>query len=154
MNFADYASLRAALDAGSFRFSPKFAPATFTCSACRKARPLLFSVGTGYAVTRDNEMICYACADKRQRDDMRVAIGPFYCYVSGDARGVTTWTGGTLGDVHAYGESRAGWHGGTIARFHVRDIYGRWWQGRGAGKGMACTLRRLKHVPGYWRGER
>ena len=52
---------------------------------------------------------------------------PFYCYVASDGRTVGGWKGNTLGTVYEYGESRAGWNGGTIARFRVLDIHGQWW---------------------------
>jgi hypothetical protein len=26
----------------------------------------------------------------------------------------------------------------------VQDVHGQWWQGRGAGRGMCCTLRKMK----------
>jgi len=149
--FKNYAELQAALALpaeapGAFRFFPAYGPAAFRCSDCGHAM-LDTSEGAltpGYALTRTNEMICYPCADNRQRAEIRDAAGPFYAYLACDGKRVTTWTGGTLGDVSSLGVSRSGWHGSEIARFHVRDIHGQWWQGRGAGRGVACTLRRMK----------
>jgi hypothetical protein len=152
-HFENYAQLSAALDLpadapGAFRFAPAYGPATFYCVAC-KARCLLDTVGgftPGYAQKRDSDdMVCYPCADALQVAEIRDSAGPFYCYVSSDGKRVTTWTGGTLGTVTNYGESRAGWNGGTIARFHVTDVHGRKWYGRGGGRGMCCTLRLAKN---------
>lgn len=132
----------------AYRFLPSFGPAGFRCCDCGAVRMFPVNSGiTGYARVDGNQLCCYDCCDKRQREDMRDRSKPFYAYLS-SGREVTTWTGGKLGTVYSYSQSRSGWHGGTIARFHVRDVHGQWWQGRGAGKSMACTLRPMK-TPRY-----
>ncbi len=144
--FGTYADLQTAMANDGFRFKPEHGPAAFRCSQCKDAKPLDMGGSTpGYARTQSDEFICYACADDNQRASLVTGRdGPIYAYVSGDGRRVTTWTGGTLGDIIGYGESRSGWAGSTVARFRVRDVHGQWWAGRGAGRGIACTLRPMK----------
>lgn len=145
--FESYSDLRAALDLpadapGAFRFLTQFMPAGFRCDGCGEEVAFQTDGGTGYARTDDNAMICYACADKRQAADMAAhTSGPFYCYLSGDGRSVTTWTGGYLGRVLHSNSNRSGWRGSEVWRFRVRDAAGREWNGRGAGPNMSCTLR-------------
>lgn len=153
--FGTYYALSAALALppmapGAYRFAAQFGIAGFQCAQCGAVR--LFpstGCGTGYGV-QHGQMFCYDCCSENDRQRMAAHSGPFYCYLRGDGRAVTSWPGGVLGSVFGYAESRAGWHGGTIARFHVRDVHGNWWQGRGAGRGMACTLRPMK-APAYAR---
>lgn len=153
--FNTYQELRAALDLPdddrrAFRFLPEFAPAGFVCATCKKTIPFPFSGGcTGYGLDNDKSMHCYACCNAKDRAKLLTTTGPFYVYLNSDGTAVISWPGGELGRVHCLTVSRNGWHGAEIARFHVRDVHGQWWQGRGAGRGMACTLRRLKHVPTY-----
>lgn len=146
--FNSYAELRNAIDNDGFRFRPEHGPAGFKCSQCRKIKPLdtgADSFTPGYARTQTDDFICYTCADENQRASLITGRnGPIYAYVSGDGSRVTTWTGGKLGTVIGYGEARSGWHGSTIAYFRVRDVHGQWWSGRGAGRGMACTLRPMR----------
>ncbi len=146
--FDSYNSLQSSINNGEFRFLPDYGPAGFRCSQCHIVSPLNTSgsgASTGYAVTRDNEFLCYPCADTNQRKSLITGRnGPIYAYVNQNASHVTTWSGGKLGSIVGYGESAAGWAGSTIARFRVRDVHGQWWQGRGAGRGMACTLRPMK----------
>lgn len=142
----------------AYRFTPEYGPAGFKCCDCGAVRMFPHSLPgstyvctTGYATVQGNQLCCYACADARQRRDLLDQSKPFGAYLSklpGGQRVVTTWTGGRLGDVHALTFSRSGWHGAEIARFHVRDVHGQWWQGRGAGDGMCCTLRKMKQ-PAY-----
>lgn len=146
--FSDHGELQRALDDGSFRFLPTFGPASFICCKCKKACPLNTDGGggTGYArASREStDLICYPCADESQRVDMLDRSRPFGCYLSGDGRRVTTWTGGTLGDVVQSGTSRTGWHGTKITHVRVRDVHGAMWHGKGAGAGMCITLRPMK----------
>lgn len=116
----------------------------FECATCWLQLPVGEGVGTGYGADKSGRLHCYACCTKLDVELMRKHEGPFYCYVAGDGRRVTTWPGGTLGQIHDYGESPSGWGRSTIARFRVRDLHGCWWAGRGAGLGMACTLRPIK----------
>lgn len=128
----------------AFRFLPEYMPAGFKCCDCGAVRLFRLKGGTGYARVDGNQLCCYECADARQREDLRDQSKPFYAYVSGDGRKVITWNGGELGTVYNYAESSSGWRGSTIARFRVRDVHGNYWQGRGGGRGMCCTLRKLK----------
>lgn len=141
----------------AYRFQKSYGPAGFKCCDCGAVRMFpqslqdAYVVGTGYARVQGNQLCCYDCADARQRADMLDQSKPFYAYLgklAGGARVVTSWTGGRLGNVHALSFSRSGWHGAEIARFHVQDVHGQWWQGRGAGDGMACTLRKM-NKPAY-----
>lgn len=147
--FTTYRALNEALDLpaltpGAYRFSSAYGVAGFQCAQCGAVKTFpLAGCGTGYGV-KHSQMFCYDCCSANQREELQAHKGPFYCYVSGDGDKATSWPGGVLGKVHAYGETRAGWNRGTIARFHVRDSFGNWWQGRGKGKGMACTLRPMK----------
>lgn len=136
------------LEPGAYRFLPQYGKAGFQCAQCGAVKLFpLAGVGTGYGVQHD-QMFCYECCSANERQAMRAHVGPFFCYVRSAGDAVTSWPGGVLGRVHSYAESRSGWNGGVIARFHVRDTYGNWWQGRGAGRGMACTLRPMK-APAY-----
>lgn len=123
---------------------------TYQCARCAvvKVLPHLGQSGAAGYATIGAEKICYDCADAMQRADMLDRSGPFYCYLSSNGCDVTTWTGGKLGRVHASKQSRSGWNGSLIYRFHVRDVHGQWWQGRGAGEGMCCTLRPMNR-PSY-----
>jgi hypothetical protein len=143
-HFDNYAALNAALDSGAFRFLPQFGPASFQCADCGP-RPLETSgnaCGTGYAIYGDDTMICYACADARQRAELLDRSGPFSCYVSSDGRTVTTWTGGKLGDVVS--SSLGGGFGDRMLHVRVRDVHGGLWHGKGAGAGMSIRLRAMK----------
>ena len=159
--FETYQSLQQAfnlpaLDPGAYRATLQYGPAGFRCDECGKVEILPHSIkrysdagcSSGYALTRTNRMLCYACADAGQRADLLDRTRPFGAYLSSDGQCCTTWTGGTLGAVHSLNSSRAGWHGSRIYRFHVRDVHGAWWAGRGAGRGMCCTLRPMKR-PDY-----
>lgn len=142
------AMARPAMAPGAYRFLKQYGVAGFQCAQCGAVKVFpLSGGGTGYGLQHE-QMFCYACCNDSERERMRAHAGPFYCYVNCTADNVTSWPGGVLGRIHGYSESRTGWNGGTIARFHVKDMHGQWWQGRGAGKGMACTLRPMKK-PAY-----
>lgn len=161
--FETYPELSAAfalpVDApGAYRAAQEFGPAGFRCDECGKVDIFPHSVkpyaaagcSAGYARTRTNRMLCYSCADNGQRLELLDRSRPFGAYLSADSRTVTTWTGGKLGRAHGVRSSRSGWHGSRIYRFHVRDVHGEWWQARGQGPGMCCTLRPMKK-PDYAR---
>lgn len=100
---------------------------------------------SGYATTPDKRRICYACADARQREDLKDRSKPFGAYLSDDGRKVTTWTGGELmtvtreTDWRIFGSSRN--RGSCVS---ATDCHGKRWHGRGAGRGMCITLRPCK----------
>lgn len=101
-------------------------------------------ITTGYGTNDKKEKICYSCCCKNDRESMAMAHAsnkPFYAYVDSHACNVTGWPGFKLAAIFGYGESRCGWNGSYIARFLAKDTAGNWWKGRGAGKGMCCTLR-------------
>ncbi len=126
------------------------------CHACKCAETLDCGhpVGehsnftTGHAVTPDNQRICYACVDARQREDLKDRSRPFQAYLSGpdDTRlSVTTWTGGKLMSVtratpwHIFGSRH---NVGLCVR--ATDCHGKHWSGRGAGRSMSIILRPCK----------
>lgn len=110
------------------------------CDRCGKAAPRSEPCG----ITRAGFFHCYGCCHATDLEEMEKHAGPFVCYVSSDGRRVSNWPGGSLGTIVGYGESRAGWNGSTVARFRVLDPFGRWWTGRGAGRGIVCTLRPMR----------
>lgn len=137
-----------AMEPGAYRFCKQYGVAGFQCAQCGAVRLFpLGTLGTGYGV-QHGQMFCYECCNAQDVVQLLDRSKPFYCYVASAGDCVTSWPGGVLGRVHSYGESHSGWNNGRIARFHVRDVHGQWWQGRGAGKGMACTLRPMKK-PSY-----
>jgi hypothetical protein len=100
---------------------------------------------SGYAVTPDNRRICYACADARQREDLKDRSRPFTAYLSSDGRKVTTWTGGELMTVTRETDWRIfGSRRNVGSCISATDCHGNRWHGRGAGRGMAITLRPSK----------
>lgn len=114
----------------------------FQCCDCKRVLPVQTSGGTGYACCDDNRhLVCYACADERQRADL-AKVDRFTGYVSGDGRRLTTWSGGDLGSV-SMGEL----HPWSRERRYLRayDCHGQVWSGTGA-PGMWCNLRKCKSV--------
>lgn len=94
---------------------------------------------TGTAHTRDGREICYDCADRETREEMKTAR-TFCAYVSSDGRRLTTWSGETLGTAHL--GSRHPWS--RKRRYlSATDCHGTRWHGTGA-PGMYATLRRCK----------
>lgn len=120
-------------------YRPPAAPYFVRCEDCGKVCPHSESVAHS-----ETGFVCYGCAHARDLAELRDTSRPFCCYVSNDAKRVTNWPGYLIGEVFAYAEHRTGWHGSTQARFRVRDVHGNWWSGRGAGRGMYCTLRPMK----------
>ena len=68
----------------------------------------------------------------------------YVCYLSGDGKQLTTWTGDELATVTRETTSRTGFHGSTLT--HIRAIApdGSTWYGKGAGRGMCIMIRRAK----------
>jgi hypothetical protein len=108
-------------------------------------------IGTGYATDPDtNTTLCYSCADKRERAAMANATA-FICYVSTDARTLTTWSGGSLAtidhtDTNQPGNRRCTPTGGYWSRYawHATDPAGNRWYGVNGGPGMFIRIRRIK----------
>lgn len=117
------------------------------CDRCREPipPPAPGAITTGYALTADDETICYPCADAQSQADI-AAIPDSYCaYVSSDEKNITTWTGGALMRVVDVTRTRSGFGGwrknGGLTHYRARDSQGVIWYGRGAGAGMAIILR-------------
>lgn len=117
----------------------------FRCAACGGVFDVQTSGATGYACRPDGGLICYPCADRGQRDELRDRSKPFCAYVSGDGKTVTTWTGGKLMDItdsrpcaltrRSYTHSAE-----SYRSIRARDVHGREWAGRGS-PGIAIRLR-------------
>lgn len=126
----------------------KIGPLTFfRCSCCHKVKATDGrGCSTGYAVTPNNRLMCYTCADAAQREELRDTSRPFFAYLAGNGRNITTWTGGELMRV----ERETGWRifgsrrnmGACVT---ARDVHGKRWYGRGAGRGMCIKLRACKN---------
>lgn len=87
--------------------------------------------------------MCYSCADEFERKRSNMAdTRQFVAYISGDARNVTTWTGGQIMKITQHGMSRSGFHGSEIHYWRAVDDGGRQWYGRNGGPGMSVMMRR------------
>lgn len=156
--FETYAELQRDMKSpDGFRFLPRFGPAGFVCSECGAVKAFAlggFTAGYGLACigVAAFRFVCLECCHRGDLQRMRERPTRFCAYLSLDGKRVTGWLGFELARVipGTLGESRSGWHGSTIARFHARDAFGQWWQGRGAGRGIVCTLRPMK-APAYAR---
>lgn len=129
---------------------PPAAPYFWTCETCGKCAPHSESYGLKRESANRMSMHCYGCCHAHDVAEMLDRSKPFTAYLSGDGQNVTTWPGLPLGRVHSHSVSRSGFWGSEIHRIHVRDVHGQWWQGRGPGAGMYCTLRPMK-APAYAR---
>jgi hypothetical protein len=121
---------------------------TFTCADCGKTFPVQTSGGTGYARTADGKTICYACADIRERAELKDRSKPFCAYLSSDGQRVTTWTGGELMRVTYSRPCRLTRQSFTHSRESFRsicatDCHGGQWYGRGS-PGIVIKLRARK----------
>ena len=118
----------------------------FLCSDCQKTNPVQTSGGTGYACTKEGAIICYACADKRQVEDLKDRSKPFVGYLTFAT--VTTWTGGLLMRVIRSAPCKLTRPSFTHDRnsfrsIRARDVHGKDWHGRGS-VGIAIILRPCK----------
>jgi hypothetical protein len=135
--------------ASGFRHLPESGAAGFVCDDCGAVKPLPGTIrpgycgAAGYAQTRDNRMVCFDCADARQRADLLDRSKPASGYVSADETRVTTWTGGFLGRIVSQSSHRNNW-GARIYCYSVRDVHGNYWHGRNSGASMCITLRPSK----------
>ncbi len=101
-------------------------------------------ISTGTAHTRDGREICFDCADKEQRADMRTAQH-YTAYLTGDK--ITTWSGGLLARVTYRRTRRVGFHGSERVYFNAVDLDGKRWHGNSPGDGMYCRLHASKPLP-------
>lgn len=119
------------------------------CQQCNAPFPLPPPNGgaSGYAITRSDMYICYACADAQQREELKDTSRPFVGYVSSDARAITTWTGGHIMRVVSIAPCKlTRWsytHGKSYFSIRARDVHGHVWYGRGS-PGIAIRLRAVK----------
>lgn len=152
--FETYRELNAAMnlkvdEPGAFRLLPRYGVAGFVCAHCGAVR--LFNMsgngGTGYAQVDGGQLICYPCSYIRARESLLDRTKPFYAYMQSGTNSITTWIGGVLGTAHDMTQSRFGRHS-EVCRFRMLDVHGQWWQGRGAGRGMCCTLRPMQPPEG------
>lgn len=119
---------------------PPAAPYLWVCATCGKASPHTDS----YGMDHHGEMHCYGCCHARDVAELLDRTKPFSAYVSCDGRTISNWPGGLLATVTQYSEARTGFNRSTQAYFRAVDVHGGQWYGRGAGKGMYCTLRAMK----------
>ena len=144
--FQNYRELSASMARpDGFRFLPSHGPAGFICAQCKKTIQFPMSGGgTGYGRNRDSDdMHCYECCTENDKQSMQTA-NRFGGYLSGDGRHFTSWPGGILGTVCRESTSRTGRHGTELTHVQVRDVHGKYWHGKGAGRGMCVTLTRCK----------
>lgn len=99
-------------------------------------------IGTGYARTPDDKMICYECADNMQRADMADPNRrQITAYISSDGKKIITWSGGELANITGHRTYQGGWKRSTMHMFWAIDPRtGRHWYGRNKGEGMIITL--------------
>ena len=115
---------------------------SFVCNDCGCKKPIKHDGGTGFAEW-DGKLVCYDCADIRQREELKDRSKPFTGYLG--ERNVTTWTGGELMRVTRETDWKifgSHFHRGSCV--HAIDCHGKHWYGRGAGRGMCITLRPCK----------
>ena len=131
---------------------PKPVGESFACYDCGGLFPLQDTGGTGYATltgasdpSEAQHVVCYACADARERADMAKA-SKFFGYLSQDGNRIQTWSGGHLAYVTSETTRKVGGGFGYFQteRTYVRatDRDGAQWYGNGPGRGMYVRLRR------------
>lgn len=118
------------------------------CGEAFPVHPAGYCGGSGYAITASGEKICYSCADKAQREELKDRSKPFCAYVSGDGKLITSWTGGELMKVTQSWPCQltrsSNWHDSKSYRsIRATDCHGRKWYGRGSA-GVCITLRAAK----------
>ncbi len=121
---------------------------TFRCSLCGQVHPIQKEGGTGYATLQNGRTICYPCSDNMQREDLKDRSQPFFAYVAGNGRSITTWTGGHLMTITRSSPcalTRQSWthdRNGYMS-VHCVDVHGGHWTGRGSA-GICIKLRPVK----------
>ena len=101
----------------------------------------------GYAILPDKRKVCYACAGKRQIEDLKDRSKPVIGYVGSDDS-ITTWTGVRLMTITrawlcqltrpSFTHDRRGY-----LSIHAVDVHGGHWAGRGS-EGIAIKMRPVK----------
>jgi hypothetical protein len=141
LNYSEY--LTQCTDVRTNSHMPPAKPYQWVCADCKRTLPDAMS----YALSRDNEMLCYQCCTARDIRTMMHA-SRFTGYLSSDGRSFVTWPGETLGTVIdsrpckltrlSYTHDKRGY-----MSVRVRDVNGREWHGRGSA-GIVITLRACK----------
>lgn len=95
--FTHYGELHSALNLeadapGAFRFLPKFLPACFQCAQCGAQKAFQLGGGTGYAVNKENDFVCYACCGANDKAEM-IRDGVIVLYLDEAKRQVSNWPG-------------------------------------------------------------
>lgn len=119
--------------------------ATATTLDCGHAPTATEGIGTGTAHAPDGTTMCYACAEKTERDAFAKAR-VFTGYVSSAHPGTfTTWTGGELAKVTRSAAGRTRWTptGGQYRMRYITAVSpdGRTWMGHGSDNWELFTLR-------------
>ena len=101
-------------------------------------------IGTGYAVTGEGRIICYSCADDKERQHVE-QFNDWGGYLSMDGTAVTTWSGGKIMRTTGVWTSGDKWSlAGRLTYVNAVDDQGKSWFGKGAGKGMCILMHRIK----------
>lgn len=105
--------------------------------------PTPTSFGTGYGTSPDNKRKCYNCCNVDELKAFREA-GHYMAYLSTDGTSITTWTGGLLGKVTGFTDTKAGF-GSSRRYLDVRGLDGTLYYGNTPGPGMFARLHRKKN---------
>jgi hypothetical protein len=136
------------------KMKPETPEYPFPCHDCQgliqKPDPAK-TCAAGYAtLPNGGGRICYPCADKREREELKDNSKPFCAYVSSDGKSITTWTGGELMKITLWWTVRltrlSFTHGRTIRHIQALDCHGKRWWGRG-NPGIAIRMRPCKERP-------
>lgn len=106
---------------------------------------------TGTAYTNDGREICWSCADKQQKQELKTA-DRFVAYLTPATKGrfsatgyvLTTWSGGVLACIEYLSKGRHN-IGSTLYRFRAVDVHGQRWYGTSPGPGMYARMRKAKN---------
>jgi len=120
----------------------------FRCHDCKLDKPTPEGCGTGYSIYDEKHLVCYSCADAREREAIKERK-PYFAYLSGDGLRVTTWTGGKLMDVvrsRPCTLTRPSWTHDRKSYKSVSavDVHGGKWHGRGSA-GICIKMRPSKN---------
>jgi hypothetical protein len=122
----------------------------FRCCDCGKVKATSGNgCSVGYARFGESDsLVCYACADERQREELKDRSKSFGAYVSSDGKQITSWTGGLLMRVTQSWSCalsrRSNWHDAKSFKcIRAVDVHGGKWFGRGSA-GVCITMRPCK----------
>lgn len=103
-------------------------------------------LGTGYAMTIDDRIVCYGHGDESEREALAALLPgeAFIAYVSSDGEWLTTWPGGKLARTVQHGVGRHNF-AGTMHSYRFRSPDGAEFYGRNSeGPGMVIAVKRAK----------